>query len=360
VWALFRKKPQPVPAKPDELPLTKTIASTATLKLVRIPESDYFYTPIEERFERLTRLARRAFNVPVAAVTLINAEKQWFKSINGWIKNELPIEASLCTLTLQAGKMTVIEDTTQDPRTQKHPLVVEPPNFRFYAGQPLYDENNAIIGTFCLFDVRSRAFSETDRQTLTDIATMSQREFLADELRDAHTALTTKLGVARREAMMDHLTRLWNSRGASVLLKAAFDSADRNGTEFAVALLDLDNFKQINDTHGHQVGDEVLRRVASLLVSSVRGSDAICRVGGDEFLVLMTETSAEVAATVADRIQRAVTESLIPTRQGPIRMSTSVGVSVRKPKEATTLDELIARADKGLMAAKSRSRGPNR
>jgi two-component system cell cycle response regulator len=95
-------------------------------------------------------------------------------------------------------------------------------------------------------------------------------------------------------------------------------------------------------------------------VSSVRGSDAICRVGGDEFLVLMTETSAEVAATVADRIQRAVTESLIPTRQGPIRMSTSVGVSVRKPKEATTLDELIARADKGLMAAKSRSRGPNR
>ena len=349
-----------MPSKSEDLPLTKTIASTATIKLARIPESDYFYTPIEERFERLTRLARRALNVPVAAVTLINAEKQWFKSINGWIKNELPLEGSLCTLTVQAGKMTVIEDASQDPRTQKHPLVVEPPNFRFYAGQPLYDENDAVIGTFCLFDVRSRSFSENDRQTLTDLATMSQREFLADELRDAHTALTTKLGVARREAMMDHLTRLWNRRGASVLLKAAFDTADRNGTELAIALLDLDNFKQINDTHGHPIGDEVLRRVASRLVSSVRGSDATCRVGGDEFLILMTDTNAQVAATVADRIKRAVTESLIPTRQGAIRMTTSVGISVRKPRETTTLDDLIARADDSLMTAKSRSRSPNR
>jgi diguanylate cyclase (GGDEF)-like protein len=92
----------------------------------------------------------------------------------------------------------------------------------------------------------------------------------------------------------------------------------------------------------------------------VRGNDATCRVGGDEFLILMTDTNAEVAATVAERIKRAVTDSLIPTRQGLIRMTTSVGVAVRKPKETTTLDELIARADEGLMAAKSRSRSSSR
>jgi two-component system cell cycle response regulator len=189
---------------------------------------------------------------------------------------------------------------------------------------------------------------------------MSQREFLADEVRLAHTELTTKLGIARREAMMDHLTRLWNRRGASVLLKGAFDNADRNGTELAVALLDLDNFKQINDTHGHQVGDEVLRRVASRLVSCVRGNDATCRVGGDEFLILMTETNAEIAATVADRVSRAIKDSPIATRQGSIRMSTSVGVTVRKPKEPTTAEQLIERADQGLMAAKSKSRHQSR
>jgi diguanylate cyclase (GGDEF)-like protein len=252
--------------------------------------------------------------------------------------------------------MIVIEDMAKDPRTEKHPLVVEPPHFRFYAGQPIYDENNAIMGTVCLFDVRPRVFSDADRQSLVDIAAMSQREFLADELRDAHTALTTKLGVARREAMMDHLTRLWNRRGASVLLKAAFDSADRNDTELAIALLDLDNFKQINDTHGHQVGDEVLRRVASRLVSCVRGNDASCRIGGDEFLILMTDTNAKVAASVTERIRRTLAETSISTRHGAIRMSTSVGITVRKPKEETTVDELIERADQGLMASKSRGR----
>ena len=98
--------------------------------------------------------------------------------------------------------------------------------------------------------------------------------------------------MARREALMDPLTHLWNRRGASVLLKAAFASADQRGTPLALALLDLDNFKRVNDNHGHQTGDEVLRRVASRLLSAVRGDDAICRLGGDEFLVLMADTDA--------------------------------------------------------------------
>jgi diguanylate cyclase (GGDEF)-like protein len=326
------------------------------MRLARIPESDYFYTPIEERFERITRLGRRALNGPVAAVTLINAEKQWFKSICGWNKNELALQESLCTLTIKEGRLTVIEDTSRDPRTDGHPLVTASPKFRFYAGQPLYDEHNSIMGTFCLFDLRPREFSAADRQCLIDLAAMSQREFLADELRDAHTALTTKLGVARREAMMDHLTRLWNRRGASVLLKAACDDADRHGTELAVALLDLDNFKRINDTHGHQVGDEVLRQVAVRLIASIRGNDVTCRIGGDEFLILMTDTNAGVAATVADRVRQAITEITLPARLGTIRMSTSVGFTVRKPNERITVDALIERADQGLLQSKSRGR----
>ena len=124
--------------------------------------------------------------------------------------------------------------------------------------------------------------------------------------------LTSKLGMARREALMDPLTHLWNRRGASVLLKAAFASADQRGTPLALALLDLDNFKRINDNHGHQTGDEVLRRVASRLLSAVRGDDAICRLGGDEFLVLMADTDAAIASRVAERIRHAITDTAVP------------------------------------------------
>lgn len=336
--------------------LSSTIASTATIKLARIPESDFFYTPIEERFERLTRLARKALNVSVAAVTLINAEKQWFKSISGWNKTELPREQSLCLLTLQKGKLTVIEDTLEDRRTSDQPLVTASPKFRFYAAQPLHDQEGALMGTFCLFDVKPRSFSASDRQCLIDLSALAQREFLADRLRETHTALTNKLGVARREAMMDHLTRLWNRRGASVLLKAAFDQADRDGSDLAIALLDFDNFKRINDTYGHQVGDEVLRRVAGRLVACIRSCDATCRIGGDEFLVIMSNTDPDTAAKIADRVRRSVTETPVPTRHGGIPLSISVGFTVRKPNEATTVDQLIERADQGLMRSKSGGR----
>jgi diguanylate cyclase (GGDEF)-like protein len=336
--------------------LSSTFASTATLKIARIPESDFFYTPLEERFERITRLARKAFNVSVAAVTLVSAEKQWFKSISGWNIGELPREQSLCSLTVQNRQLTVIKDAREDPLISQHPLVQTGPQFRFYAGQPLYNEEDAIIGTFCVFDRKPREFSATDRQCLVDLAAMSQRELVSEQLRDAHTALTTKLSAARREAMMDHLTRLWNRRGASVLLKAAFDTADRNGTELAVALLDFDNFKRINDTYGHQVGDEVLRRIASRLVGSIRGNDVTCRIGGDEFLLLMADTPADTAARVAERVRHNVTDTPIPTRQGGIPMSISVGFTIRKPKEEVTVDQLIERADQGLMASKSAGR----
>jgi two-component system cell cycle response regulator len=185
---------------------------------------------------------------------------------------------------------------------------------------------------------------------------MAQRELLSDELSSAHAALTSKLGMARREALMDPLTHLWNRRGASVLLKGAFASADQRGTPLALALLDLDNFKRINDTHGHHTGDEVLRRVASRLLSSVRGDDAICRIGGDEFLVLMVDTDAKVASRVAERIRRTITDTAVPTRDGAVPMSVSVGFTVRQPRDTSAVEELLERADQALMESKAAGR----
>src|ERR1043165_4281427 len=93
--------------------LTKTIASTATLKIANIHSLDLFYTPLEERFERITRVARRAMQVPVAAITLLNEEKQWFKSAAGWGISELPRSHSLCRLVVEEGRPLTIADTLQ-------------------------------------------------------------------------------------------------------------------------------------------------------------------------------------------------------------------------------------------------------
>lgn len=340
----------------DNHDLSSTIASTATIKLARLPASSLLYTPIEERFERITRLARATLKVPVAAVTLVSSSRQWFKSIAGWTVSELPRESSLCKWTLQSGEPTVIADTRTDDRTAEHPLVLGSPHFQFYAGVPLLDADHSIIGTFCVFDIQPRNPTAGELQSLTDLAALAQNEFFADHLSNAHSALTGKLSIARREAMMDPLTRLWNRRGAMVMLKGAFEDADQSHSPMAIALLDLDNFKRVNDTYGHQVGDEVLRRLSSRLVSAVRGIDVACRIGGDEFMLLMVDTDAGTATKICERVRKAITETAIPTRQGNMPMSVSVGFTVRMPHESISLDQLMERADRGLMQSKTDGR----
>ena len=294
--------------------------------------------------------------MPVAAISLLNEDKQWFKSAAGWGISELSREQAICRLTVEAGRSVMIGDTLEDPRVAKLPCRRDGPRFRAYAGHPLVDEHGVCIGTFCVFDLKPREFLPADRQTLIDLAALAQRELQSDQLTSAHSALTSKLGMARREALMDPLTHLWNRRGASVLLKGAFASADQRGTPLALALLDLDNFKRVNDNHGHQAGDEVLRRVASRLLSAVRGDDAICRLGGDEFLVLMADTDANIANRVAERIRHAITDAPVPTRDGAMSVSVSVGCTVRQPHDKTAVEALLERADQALMQSKAAGR----
>ena len=336
--------------------LTETIASTATIKLAQLPESTFFCTPIEERFERLTRLARRALNVPVAAITFLNDEKQWFKSVAGWSVTELPNDHSFCPITLAAGELTVFEDASQDQSVAQHPLVTRGPQFRFYAGLPIMDENSNLCGTFCVFDQKPRQLSRADRQTLEDLASLTQREIVGEHMRSVHVSMMSKLGTARRESMMDPLTRLWNRRGASVMVKGALDGAREQGSSVGIAILDLDNFKRINDSYGHQTGDEVLRKAALRLIQNVRSNDCVCRLGGDEFLLLMKDTDSESARHTAERVRQSLVDTPIPTRQGEIRVSTSVGYTVQSGKEEISVDELIDRADKALLKSKSLGR----
>nr|MBO2512672.1 GGDEF domain-containing protein [Gammaproteobacteria bacterium] len=336
--------------------LSRTIASTATMRLVHPPMLDLLYTPLEERFERITRIARRALDVPVAAITLLSAEKQWFKSVAGWAVSELPADLSLCRLTLEDGGTVIIPDTRNDPRTSGHPLVVSRPKFRFYAGHALADGTGISAGTFCVFDLRPRRFTEADLACFRDLAALAARELADEHLRGAHAALTAKLGLARRQAMMDSLTRLWNRHGAMTLLQAALEHADRTRTPIGIALLDLDNFKYINDTFGHQTGDEVLRRIGERLVASVRGSDIVARLGGDEFLVIVDSADEATTSSIIQRALDALARSPLTTRDGPIRVAASAGHTVRKPGERASIEDLLERADRQLLESKSAGR----
>ncbi|MEK9968260.1 MAG: PleD family two-component system response regulator [Ferrovibrio sp.] len=151
-------------------------------------------------------------------------------------------------------------------------------------------------------------------------------------------------------AVTDPLTGLYNRRYmASHLSTLLAQSASQHGT--AVAILDLDHFKQVNDTHGHPVGDDVLREVGNRIVRNIRGIDMACRYGGEEFVVLMPDTDLEASEVVAQRLLQAIGTKPIPTRTaGELTVTCSIGCT--SSLEGDTADSLLKRADEGLYEAK--------
>ncbi len=342
----------------EELPhgLTQSLAGAATVRLTKIHEMKIFYTPLEERFERLTRLGKRAVGGRVAAVSLVTNETQWFKSVIGWRVTELPIEESMCLHMINSGEPLIVYDTLKDKRYATAPLVTTGPKFRFYAGYPLKDGDGKIIGTFSVMDVKPKEPSPELETALHDIGQLAERELVTADLWDAQSQLVAKLSEARRQALLDTLTRVWNRRGGMELLKSMADRSQQSYEQFGVCMVDVDNFKKINDTHGHQIGDQVLRQVASSIVSAVRPDDIVCRYGGDEFMIILRDASPAVARTVGERIRDSLRRAPIMLRSGAIDVSLSLGAAVNDPSQNESAEQLIEYADQALYHTKKRGR----
>lgn len=142
-------------------------------------------TPQEERFDRLTRLASVALSMPIALVSLVDAERQWFKSRVGLDATETPRAISFCTHTVAQREMLVVEDALHDPRFAANPLVTGAPDIRFYAGQPVFSHDGEAVGTLCVIDTVARRFDAAARQSLRDFAGLVEDELNKGALVDA-------------------------------------------------------------------------------------------------------------------------------------------------------------------------------
>ena len=157
----------------------------------------------------------------------------------------------------------------------------------------------------------------------------------------------------RQQATYDELTRLNNRREFDRLIQDEWQRSVRFKHPFALVILDIDFFKRVNDTHGHQVGDEVLKHVASLLAGQVRIVDKLARYGGEEFALVMVEINRSEARDVVDRLRVLLAETpyVLPDTNLPVEVTLSAGVATM-PEDAATVEELIAAADEALYTAK--------
>ncbi|MBF4618803.1 SpoIIE family protein phosphatase [Clavibacter sp. VKM Ac-2873] len=147
----------------------------------------------EERFDRVTRLARTAFDVPACTIGIPDRDRIWFASRTGLEMSEIPITSAFCDTTIREDRVLVVEDAAADPAFRHLPSVAGPPHVRFYAGHPLRDSEGAIIGTLCLYDVRPRSLDQGQLALLAELADWAQRELATSAEMDRAQAVQAAL-----------------------------------------------------------------------------------------------------------------------------------------------------------------------
>ncbi len=165
-----------------------------------------------------------------------------------------------------------------------------------------------------------------------------------------------KLYTLRQYADYDALTRVHSRRHFEERLEEELLRFERYGQLFSLLLLDIDYFKQVNDTWGHQAGDAVLRDMASLVSSVIRGSDYCARYGGEEFVILLTHTGEEKGLQFAERLRKRIASHTFVVEGSPLKLTASLGLSWTAPGVPTGRDDLLRRADAALYAAKAEGR----
>jgi diguanylate cyclase (GGDEF)-like protein len=246
-----------------------------TVRLCALQNLKVLDTLPEERFDRITRLATRLFDVPIALVSLVDADRQWFKSRQGLAAPETSREISFCGHAILGPAAFVVPDAQADARFRDNPLVTGDPHIRFYAGYPVHSPDAKRVGTLCLIDRKPRSLSGEDVDSLKTLAEMVDHEL-------ALLAQSTS----------DELTNIANRRGFHLITEHILALCRRNVQPATIISIDLDNFKAVNDSFGHDAGDAALCEFAGLLVKAFRDSDIVARLGGDEFCVLSSYTSA--------------------------------------------------------------------
>ncbi|MEF2549528.1 EAL domain-containing protein [Aurantimonas sp. E1-2-R+4] len=443
-------------------------------RLLALNEYQVLDTPPEPGLDMVVRHARQLFGVPIALVSFVAEDRQFFKARLGIDVCELAREGSFCTHTILDWDVMVVPDAALDERFRESPLVTNEPKIRFYAGAPLVTPDGFVIGALCIKDIvpRPRGLSPDERQSLVDLAGLVMDKLKARRLsmaevdgrrrfdavaksatdaivcadgnnrilswnsaaermfgysaeeaigqlvniivppkfRPMHEAglqravagLTSKLGslmtvpalrrdgtefpielsfshwseegehrfgaiarditerVAteaklRRAAEYDFLTDLANR----TVLRDQLEKASTDGRPVSLILVDLDGFKDVNDSLGHAAGDEVLKVVADRVRDVVGDIGLPCRLGGDEFVVVLENTADPLSAVgLAEKLIRDI-ERPMELGERSVYIGASAGVSLQSGA-GWNADMLLEQADLALYRAKSEGKGSAR
>lgn len=313
-------------------------------RLAALRSYDIIDTPAEPRFDRIARMAAQVMETPIALISFLDETRQWVKASYGLAITDVPRQLTLCHHAIEQAQVTVVENALCDLRFFNNPMVTGAPYIRFYAAVPLRNWQGHNIGTLCVLDRQPRRIGPDQQRLLEDLAAM-----VIDELETRRSMLEL-----RHQAITDPLTGIHNRRQFLTLAEKEISRAARYEQPLCLLMADIDRFKRINDTYGHETGDRTICAVVETIRHLLRPEAIFGRFGGEEFAILLPQAELAAALVAAERIRHAIRRERVETEEGPVAFTISIGIAPVTP--TVSLELALQRADLALYDAKNAGR----
>lgn len=284
-------------------------------------------TPVEERFERITRLVRKFYQMPMAALSLIDADRQWCKSAPGIPVRETDRSISFCGHTIACGNLMVVEDAAHDPRFFDNPLVTDGPNIRFYAGVPLHGRDEARVGTLCVMDTEPRLGADLDLTILQDLAALAEREFLFESPLNSRPVPSALASAG--ELLLDDVTGLWNWTGITRLLEETTHRLRLIGGQQSLAWLHVDY--SLPTGTSPEASEDIQRQLAGEILRTLDYQDTAGLITGGQFLLITNDSEEEALITRLATLSRRL-QTLFPSTAATLH---NIRLVARNPIDGT-------------------------
>lgn len=313
------------------------------LEVGRLISSNY---PMNKVIKRISGMLRKLLDTDDCSIMILDDQNHElaFAESSGLTRWELQnirfsLGEGIAGWVAKHKKPVLIGDVRKDPRFK----VVE-------------DQKRTMVSMISApLMVKRRVIGVVSLTTRDENHVFTQHELELVVLLSAHISLALENNRLYEISVMDGLTNVYNRRYLEQRMSEEVAYSKRYGKPLTICLLDIDFFKRLNDTYGHQAGDHVLKRVSALLSQALREYDVVARYGGEEFAIILPTTPKQKGASIAERLRASIAETDFTFKDKPIRTTISCGVACF-PEDGETSDALVAAADKALYTAKDRGR----
>jgi GAF domain-containing protein len=280
--------------------LAAPIPDNETERLQALRSGFCAYAPREERFDRITRTAKRLLDVPIALISIVEQDEQWFRSVQGLEVDHTPRDISFCGHAIALNKPLVIPDALYDVNFHDNPLVLGPPGIRSSMGWPLEIASGLAVGSLCVIDTMPRTFSVDECDALRDLASMAEAELRLTALTGLQNKLLVRLSALQRKSSLDALTGCWNIRGFRELLALGVDEARRTGDDLAVCSLRIHDLDEVAAAASLTNRDALTLILAQVLRQRLPQFGALARLGAVDFCALVpVQQASDIEAELA-------------------------------------------------------------